>query len=42
MSEVKKGFKLPRSVMTNSDLTRLINSDEIQSVVRRAKTSTGR
>lgn len=33
-SSVKKGYKLPRSVMTNSDLARLINSDEIQSVVR--------
>eukprot|EP00955_Chlamydomonas_euryale_P046068 353313-Chlamydomonas_euryale.AAC.11 len=36
-SEVKKGYKLPRACMTNSDLTRLINSDEIQSVVRPAK-----
>ena len=25
-SQVKKGYKLPRSVMTNGDLTRLINS----------------
>jgi len=30
----KKGYKLPRAPMTNSDLTRLINSDEIQSIVR--------
>ncbi|KAK9809167.1 hypothetical protein WJX72_010554 [[Myrmecia] bisecta] len=30
----KKGYKLPRAPMTNSDLTRLINSDEIQTVVR--------
>lgn len=36
-SEVKKGFKLPRAVMANSDLTRLINSDEIQSIVRPPK-----
>jgi large subunit ribosomal protein L4e len=36
-SEVKKGYKLPRAPMTNSDLTRLINSDEIQSVVRPKK-----
>eukprot|EP00195_Chlamydomonas_chlamydogama_P014652 CAMPEP_0202899776 /NCGR_PEP_ID=MMETSP1392-20130828/8395_1 /ASSEMBLY_ACC=CAM_ASM_000868 /TAXON_ID=225041 /ORGANISM="Chlamydomonas chlamydogama, Strain SAG 11-48b" /LENGTH=405 /DNA_ID=CAMNT_0049586037 /DNA_START=38 /DNA_END=1255 /DNA_ORIENTATION=+ len=36
-SDAKKGFKLPRSVMTNSDLTRLINSDEIQSVVKPVK-----
>eukprot|EP00179_Madagascaria_erythrocladioides_P015234 CAMPEP_0198365492 /NCGR_PEP_ID=MMETSP1450-20131203/154196_1 /TAXON_ID=753684 ORGANISM="Madagascaria erythrocladiodes, Strain CCMP3234" /NCGR_SAMPLE_ID=MMETSP1450 /ASSEMBLY_ACC=CAM_ASM_001115 /LENGTH=814 /DNA_ID=CAMNT_0044072943 /DNA_START=52 /DNA_END=2497 /DNA_ORIENTATION=+ len=32
----KRGYVLPRSVMTNSDLTRIINSDEIQSVVRDA------
>jgi len=38
-SEVKKGFKLPTSVMANSDLTRLINSDEIQSIVRPPKES---
>lgn len=36
-SEVKKGFKLPRSVMTNADVTRLINSDEVQSVVNAPK-----
>jgi len=36
-SEVKKGYKLPRSVMTNADVTRLINSDEVQSVVNPPK-----
>lgn len=36
-SEAKKGFKLPRSVMTNADVTRLINSDEVQSVVNAPK-----
>lgn len=36
-SESKKGYTLPRSCMTNSDLTRLINSDEIQTVVRPQK-----
>lgn len=36
-SEVKKGYHLPRSCMTNSDLTRIINSDEVQSVVRPQK-----
>jgi len=36
-SKVKKGFKLPRASMTNSDLARIINSDEIQSVVRAPK-----
>ena len=30
-SELKKGFVLPRSKMTNSDLSRLINSNEVQS-----------
>ncbi|KAF7804499.1 60S ribosomal protein L4-like [Senna tora] len=33
-SERKKGFLLPRAKMVNSDLARIINSDEIQSVVR--------
>ena len=33
-SQQKKGFRVPRSEMTNSDLTRIINSDEIQSVLR--------
>jgi large subunit ribosomal protein L4e len=32
-SEAKKGYKLPRNIMTNPDLARLINSDEVQSVV---------
>lgn len=31
---LKKGYKLPHSSMTNADLARLINSDEIQSVVK--------
>ena len=34
VSEQKTGYTLPRAVMTNADLTRLINSDEVQSVVR--------
>lgn len=37
VSSTKKGFTLPRAPMTNSDLTRLINSDEIQSVVRKPR-----
>uniref|UniRef100_A0A7S1TY71 Large ribosomal subunit protein uL4 C-terminal domain-containing protein n=1 Tax=Phaeomonas parva TaxID=124430 RepID=A0A7S1TY71_9STRA len=36
-STMKKGFRMPRNVMANADLARLINSDEIQSVVRPAK-----
>ncbi|VAH09747.1 unnamed protein product [Triticum turgidum subsp. durum] len=33
-SSKKKGFVLPRPKMTNADLGRLINSDEVQSVVK--------
>jgi len=33
-SSIKKGYKLPRAVMSNSDVTRLINSDEVQTHVR--------
>jgi len=39
-SASKKGFNLPRAPMTNADLARIINSDEIQSVVRPAVTAT--
>ena len=35
-SDLKKDYSLPKSIMTNPDLARLINSDEIQSVVRPA------
>lgn len=31
---MKKGFSLPRSAMTNADLARIINSDEVQSVIK--------
>jgi len=33
-SKFKSGFNLPRSMMTNADLARIINSDEIQSVLK--------
>jgi len=36
-AEQKKGFTMPRPCMLNADLARLINSDEIQSVVRPAQ-----
>jgi large subunit ribosomal protein L4e len=36
-SSVKRGFSLPQPMITNPDLNRLINSDELQSVVRPAK-----
>jgi len=38
-STSKKGFHLPFPTMTNSDISRIINSDEVQSVVRSAKKS---
>jgi len=36
-SDEKKGYHLPRAMMTNADVARIINSDEIQSVVVPAK-----
>ena len=36
-SASKKGFKVPRIPMANTDLARLINSDEVQSVVNAPK-----
>lgn len=36
-SESKKGYHLPRAMMTNADVARIINSDEVQSVVDPAK-----
>eukprot|EP01036_Dinobryon_divergens_P025418 gene25417-33964_t len=33
-AKFKSGFNLPRSMMTNADLARIINSDEIQSVLK--------
>lgn len=41
-SAAKKGYKLPRNIMTNPDLARLINSDEVQSVVAPPKEGTTR
>lgn len=37
VSEKKNGYVLPRSKMVNADLARIINSDEVQSVVRPIK-----
>merc|ERR1712006_1495 len=39
LSEEKKGYRVPRHQMTNSDLPRIINSDEVQTKVRPAKAS---
>lgn len=36
-SQMKKGYTLPRSMMTNTDIARIINSNEVQSIVRPAK-----
>jgi large subunit ribosomal protein L4e len=38
-SKLKSGYTLPHNIMGNSDLSRLINSDEIQSKVRPARTT---
>jgi len=35
-AKFKNGFNLPRSFMTNADLARIINSDEVQSVLKPA------
>jgi len=37
-AKYKNGFTLPRPMMTNADLARIINSDEIQSVLKPAVT----
>ena len=34
-SKVKKGYKLPRAMMTNTDIGRLLKSEEIRGVLRR-------
>jgi len=36
---MKKGFTLPKAAMENADIARIINSDEIQSVLRPKKTA---
>jgi len=36
-SELKKGFHLPYANMANADLSRIINSDEVQATVRAVK-----
>ena len=36
-STSKSGFQPPKHIMANSDLARIINSDEVQSAVRPAK-----
>jgi large subunit ribosomal protein L4e len=41
-SAQKKGYKLPRHIMSNGDLARIINSDEVQSVVAPQKASKAR
>jgi len=35
-AQLKNGFNLPRSFMPNADMARIINSDEIQSIVKPA------
>merc|ERR1711972_1078600 len=36
-SRLKKGYNLPVAKMTNTDLTRLLKSEEIQPVIRKPK-----
>merc|ERR1711871_800123 len=36
-SDSKSGFSIPNHIMANADLARIINSDEIQSVIRAAQ-----
>jgi len=38
-SALKKGYTLPRSCMTNTDIARIINSNEVQSVLTAKKTT---
>jgi len=38
-AKFKNGFNLPRSMMSNADLARIINSDEIQSIIKPAVSS---
>jgi large subunit ribosomal protein L4e len=38
-SKAKAGFKLPSPVLSNADISRIINSDEVQSVLRLRKRS---
>jgi len=40
LSKSKKGYTLPQPSMANADITRIINSDEVQSVVRAKRTGT--
>jgi large subunit ribosomal protein L4e len=39
-STLKKGFRLPQPLLTNSDINRIINSDEVQSALRPIKKAT--
>jgi large subunit ribosomal protein L4e len=40
LSQTKKDYRLPRPIMANSDLTRIINSEEIQAAIRDPKSQT--
>lgn len=35
-AQLKKGYHLPRAMLTNADISRIINSDEVQTIVRPA------
>jgi len=38
-TSAKKGFTLPRPLLSNADLNRIINSDEVQSAIRHRKST---
>lgn len=42
IAPLKKGYTLPRHIMANADVARLVNSDEVQSVVRAPRAPTRR
>ena len=41
-ASARKGYTLPRHIMANADVARLVNSDEVQSVVRAPRAPTRR
>lgn len=41
-SEAKTGFNLPRAALANADINRIINSEEVQSILRRTRRPTRR
>jgi len=42
VSKAKKGYTLPKPTMKNADITRIINSDEVQAIVRPKRSGTAK